>query len=243
MFPALNKRFWDEVHIGETAEGFEILLDGRTLKTPAKARLLIPTQALAAAVAEEWRAQGETLAPDSMPMTRRANAAIDKVVPQFNEVAALLCDYGGSDLLCYRAESPLELQTRQAAAWDPLIDWCAHELGARLRVTEGVVPVAQDPEALAALATPVRAMAPFALTGFHDLVTLSGSLVIALAAIRAFEAPEALWQRAHIDETWQRDLWGADDEADQAAERKRRDFLDGHRFYRLSGDHGGARPA
>ena len=234
MFPALNKRFWKEVAIGETAGGFEILLDTRAVRTPAKARLLLPSAALAGAVAEEWRAQGETVEPDGMPMTRRANAAIDKVTAQFDEVAALLCDYGGSDLLCYRAESPQELQNRQAAAWDPLLDWCAHAFGARLKVTRGVVPVAQDAPALAALRARVSGMDAFALTGFHDLVTLSGSLVIALATIDGFDEPGALWQRAQIDETWQQELWGADDEAAAAIEQKRRDYLDGFRFYRLT---------
>lgn len=229
------KRFWKDVVIEETPDGYAIRLDAKPLRTPAKRPLVLPTRALAEAVAEEWRAVEGKVDPRRMPFTRSANAAIDKVATQFAEVAGLIADYGASDLVCYRAEAPQELVLLQAAAWDPLLDWAAKRHGAKLDKAHGIVPVRQPAEAVAALGDAVRATTPFELTALHDLVSLSGSLLIGLRATEPGSDPEELWRLSRIDEDWQAELWGEDAEASAAAETKRRDFLHAHRFWHLAG--------
>jgi chaperone required for assembly of F1-ATPase len=169
-----------------------------------------------------------------MPVTRAANAALDKVAPQREAVVAELAAFGASDLLCYRAGAPEGLVARQDAAWDPLLDWAEGAHGARLRVTTGVMPVAQDPGALDRLAAPLRSADAFALTALSDLVALSGSLVIGLAAVSPDWEAEDLWERSRIDEAWQEEVWGRDDEAAEVAALKRRDFLAAGRLHALA---------
>jgi chaperone required for assembly of F1-ATPase len=227
------KRFWTAATAVEGPGGWEVHLDGRPVRTPAKAPLRLPTAALARAIAAEWQAQGEKIDPAAMPLTRAANAAIDKVTPQREEVVAMLAAYGETDLLCHRAEAPAELVRRQAEVWDPLLDWVAEVLSAPLTPTTGVIGVPQPPESLARLRAEVAALDPFELTAFHDLVALSGSLVLALAALKGQAPAEALWQASRVDETWQEQLWGRDEEAARAAELKRRDFLQAMRLLGL----------
>lgn len=227
------KRFWRAVSVRSLPEGVGIYLDDRPVRTPAKVGLLVPTVNLARAIAAEWEAQAGLIDPRTMPFTRSANAAIDKVGPQHAEVAGLIADYGDSDLICYRAEGPTPLVARQAAAWDPLVAWADGALGAPLAVAAGVVHVPQPADSLAALAAEVQAMDRFRLAALHDLVALSGSLVIGLAATRRLAPPETLWTTSRIDEDWQRELWGSDDEADAMAAEKREAFLHADRFFRL----------
>ncbi|MDZ7709459.1 MAG: ATP12 family protein [Roseovarius sp.] len=228
------KRFWTAAEAAEVAGGFGVRLDGRMVRTPAKAELVVPTEPLAQEIAAEWDAQEGEIRPATMPMTRAANAAIDRVAREREAVAAMLAEYGGSDLLCYRAESPAELAARQAAAWDPLLDWAESALSARLRTTCGVMHVAQDAGTLERLHAEVRLLDIWALTAFHDLVSLSGSLVIGLAALRDHAPAEVLWQVSRIDEYWQEEQWGSDDEASAVADRKECDFLNAKRFHDLS---------
>ncbi len=227
------KRFWTAASAEPTEGGFTVRLDARPLRTPAKALLVVPTHALAVAIAAEWDAQAATIDPRTMPLTRAANAAIDKVTPQFDEVAGLIAEYGGTDHLCYRAASPSELTARQTASWDPLLDWAAAHLGARLQAVTGVVHHAQSPVALAALSRHVHALSPFGLMALSDLVALSGSLVIGLAAIRAARTPADLWSLSRIDEDWQAESWGIDEDASALALSKRADFLQAHLFWCL----------
>ncbi|WPY93937.1 ATP12 family protein [Limimaricola variabilis] len=227
------KRFWKQASATQADGGWQVLLDGRPVRTPAKAALLLPTQALAEAVAAEWGAQEERIDPRAMPATRTANSAIDKLALQREEVAEMLASYGGSDMLCYRAETPAELAARQAAEWDPLLDWAETAYGARLRPTAGIMPVTQDAAALERLAAPVREMEPFALAAFHDLVALSGSLVLALAVVADRLDPEEAWRLSRIDEEWQIEQWGEDEEAEAMAQVKRAAFLDAARFWKL----------
>lgn len=228
------KRFWKAVTVAREEGGHTVLLDARPVRTPAKAPLLLPSRAMAEAVASEWSSVDEKVDPRLMPVTRRANAAIDKVAGQFDEVAQLVADYGGSDLLCYRAEAPEALTEAQAKAWDPLVDWAAEMFGARLQVTRGVVPVAQAPEALARLAAEVRATTPFQLTALYDLVGLSGSLILGLAATRDEFDAESLWTLSRLDEEWQAAHWGEDEDASTNAALKRTDFLRARHFWELS---------
>ncbi|MGY3437928.1 MULTISPECIES: ATP12 family chaperone protein [unclassified Marinovum] len=228
------KRFWKQTEIQPGDGGFGVALDGKPVKTPAKAALLLPTEAFAEKVRDEWEAIEEKIDPRVMPFTRTANAAIDKVAIQKAEVADMIADYGGTDLLCYRADSPAELRDRQNAAWDPLLDWVADTYGARLAVTEGVMPLAQDPAALTPLRQAVHQCSDFELAALHDLVALSGSLVIGLAAAQDRDTPEALWQTSRIDELWQEEQWGEDEEAQNHSALKRSSFLHAARVWQLS---------
>ena len=229
------KRFWSSAAVEPDGAGWGIRLDGRPVKTPAKAPLIVPTEAMARAIAAEWDAQQGEVRPETMPLTRAANSAIDKVTPQFDAVAAMLADYGGTDLLCYRAEAPEPLIARQSAAWDPLLDWAAVELGAPLTVATGILPVAQPPDSLARLTHAVQAHDPFRLTALHDLVGISGSLVIGLAIARGRLDAAAGWEVSRIDETWQTEQWGDDEEAAAAAALKRQAMQDAARFLGLCG--------
>lgn len=229
-----QKRFWKEASVAPAEAGFEVLLDGRKLRTPGKAQLIVPTDAMAQEIAAEWDAQEEKINPLTMPFTRSANSAIDKVIPQFDEVADMLCAYGETDLLCYRAASPQSLRERQSQSWDPLLDWLYETYEARLNTGEGVMYFAQDAKAIARLRAEVAQFNPFELTAFHDLVSLSGSLVIGLAATHKQYAGEKLWKLSRIDEDWQIEQWGDDEEAKEAADIKKNAFLHAVRFFSLT---------
>ena len=218
------KRFWATTSAEPCEGGFRVLLDARVVKTPGKAPVVVPTLALAQAIAAEWGAQHGLVRPQTMPFSRAANSAIDKVAVQFDVVAAGLSAYGASDLLCYRATAQPDLLTLQAAGWDPLLHWAATDLGAPLTVTQGVIPVAQPETSTARLHAIVAAMTPFQIVALHDLVALSGSLILALAVTRGRLSPAAAWDLSRIDETWQIAQWGADEEAAALTESKRQDF-------------------
>lgn len=230
-----QKRFWTDVAVESGETGFRVTLDGRQVKTPAKAALLLPTESMAQAIAAEWDAQGDDgIDPSTMPNTRSANAAIDKVSIQHGEVADMLAGYGDSDLLCYRADSPRELVDRQAEQWDPALDWAECELGVRLAVRSGVMHSGQDPDGQARLGALVHAMTPFQLAAFHDLVSLTGSLILGFAAAKDWRDPDTIWALSRVDETWQEELWGIDEDAQEIAERKHQDFLHAKRFFDLA---------
>lgn len=228
------RRFWKASQVRPAGGGFEIALDDRPLRTPGKLPLLLPTEALALAVAAEWDAQDDVIDPSSMPLTRAANSAVEKVAPQFAAVAGMLAEYGGTDLLSYRADQPAELARRQAEAWDPLIDWAATELRAPLRITTGVIPVAQDPRALARLHRHLADLDAFGLTALHDLVTLPGSLILGLAVLRGRIDAQQAFGLSRIDEDFQADRWGRDEEAQDAAESRRAAMLVAERLWHLS---------
>ncbi|WP_299859102.1 ATP12 family chaperone protein [uncultured Roseobacter sp.] len=228
------KRFWKAVEITEAPAGYGIELDGRPVKTPAKRALLVPTRGFAQAVAAEWEAQEELIEPQNMPFTRTANAALDKVAVQHEEVADMLAAYGDSDLLCYRAEQPAELVARQSERWDPLLAWAEQALGARLEARTGVIHVPQDAQALAALKARVHALSDFRLAAFHDLVSLSGSLILGFAATQDVQTIQALWEISRLDEIWQAEQWGKDDEAEAAATIKQMAFEHAKTVFDLS---------
>lgn len=229
------KRFWQLAEAVACDGGFTVLLDGRGVKTPAKTPLVVPTLALAQEIASEWQAQQGQVRPDTMPFTRSANSALDKVATQFDEVAGLIAAYGASDLLCYRATHPAALTERQAVGWDPVLDWCAQTLGAPLRATTGIVPVEQPPESVAALAARVRALTPFQLAGFHDLVAISGSLVLGFAVALGRVDVQGAWALSRIDETWQAEHWGSDDDATESEAVRQAGLIHAGRFFALCG--------
>ncbi len=228
------KRFWTTSAVVEADGGYTVELDGRRVKTPAKAALILPTRAMAEAVAKEWDAQEKEVDPATMPFTRSANAAIDKVQQQHGEVADMLADYGDSDLLCYRATHPETLQKRQSDAWDPALDWAADTLNARLFPIVGVVHQPQAADALQRLRGRVHEQSAFQLAAFHDLVSLSGSLILGFAAAQNWRKSDEIWRISRLDELWQIEQWGHDDEAYAAAEVKEAAFLHAKRFYDLS---------
>lgn len=228
------KRFWQKTEIAEQEQGFGVLLDTRPVRTPAKKLLTVPTRAMAEAIALEWQAQVDEIDPLSMPVTRSANATLDKVVPQFSEVADMLAAYAETDLLCHRAETPEALTLLQADAWDPLLDWAKSALGAPLRPVFGIMAEQQPETSLARLKARVHGESAFTITALHDLVSLSGSLVIGLAVLDNVLPPEELWRRSRIDESWQESQWGVDQEASAVAARKRGEFLHASNFHRMS---------
>lgn len=228
------RRFWKAADIRPADGGWEVILDDKPVRTPGKHPLILPTEALARAIAAEWDAQSDVIDPITMPLTRAANSAIEKVAPQFDDVAGMLAEYGGTDLLSYRAEQPEDLVRAQAEGWDPLIDWSATDLQAPLRITHGVVPVTQDQAALNRLHDQVRSLDNFGLTALHDLVTLPGSLLLGLAVIRGRLTAEQAFALSRIDEEHQAKLWGEDDEARTAAESRRAAMVQAAQFWDLS---------
>ena len=225
----LPKRFYERATVGDGEKGFEVLLDGRPVNTPARRRVLVPVRGLAEALAAEWAAQGETIDPATMPLTRLTNTAIDGVADQMKEVEAEVVKYAASDLICYRAGEPEGLVTAQSMAWDPVAAFARDRLGARLALAEGVMFVAQSEEALMALAAAVRdwvgqgPSAAFRLAALYEMTTLTGSLVLGLALAHEAMTVEAAWAAAHVDEDFQMRTWGEDAEA--LARRQRR-FVD-----------------
>ncbi len=217
------KRFYKEATAGPEVP-FQILLDRRAVKTPKKRALVLPTRALSVAVAAEWAAQGAMIEPGTMPLTRFANTAIDAVADSLDSVAGDIVAFAGSDLLCYRAEAPLELQQAQGVRWDPVIAWAREALGARLNVVNGVMPVEQPPAALSKIAEALLPPDAFRLTGLHVLTTLTGSALLALAHARGFLSGVETWAAAHIDEDYQISLWGDDAEAENRRKLRRAEF-------------------
>lgn len=228
------KRFWTETRADACEGGYTVYLDSRTVKTPAKTAFVVPTPELAEACAAEWHAQEEHINPADMPMTRMVNSALDKVATQHAEVATLLAAYGDSDLVCYRADYPETLVARQAEHWDPLLEWAEETFGARLIPRTGIMYEAQNAEAVARLEAVVHALDAFRLAAFHDLVSLSGSLVIALAVTQGHLDPEQAWNLSRLDEEWQIEQWGDDEEASEHAARKKQAFLHAAHFFRLA---------
>lgn len=229
------KRFWKTATAEACEGGYTVRLDGRHVKTPAKAAFVVPTLAMAEAAAAEWEAQQSQIKPETMPVTRAINSAIDKLSVQFDEVAGLLAAYGATDLLCYRATGPDALIARQAAGWDPLLDWASDELKTPLRVTSGIVPIEQPAESLAGLRALTGALDRYQLAAFHDLVAISGSLVLAFAVIRGRLSGSEAFDLSRIDEVWQAELWGVDEDAAALEAAKKQALLEAARFFALCG--------
>jgi chaperone required for assembly of F1-ATPase len=209
------RRFYKAVDVREAeGGGFALMLDGRPARTPGRNRLAVTSRPLMLKVAEEWARQGETVDPADMPLTRLLNSAIDGVSRTMDETRDDIARYAGSDLLCYRAEAPETLAERQRLAFDPVLAWAAETFGTRFNLGAGVVHVAQPPEALAAVRAALDAVDdPAALAALSVITSLTGSALIALAVARGFLTPEEAWAAAHVDEDFQNELWGADEEA------------------------------
>lgn len=226
------KRFWKDVTVD--AE-LGVRLDDRPVRTPGRAPLLLPTVILAEAVADEWRAVADDIDPRAMPLTGLANAAIDRIAPDPAAFAAGLAAYGESDLLCYRAESPLDLVERQTALWDPPLDWARDRYDVHFEIATGVMHRAQPEATIERLGAAIAARPAFELAPLSPIVTISGSLVLALALAERVMDADAVWAAANLDEDWQAEKWGKDDLAVKARETRQRDFEAAARFLSLVG--------
>ena len=215
------KRFWTAVDVAEGEGGWSVTLDGRTPKTPAGARLTLPTEAAARLVADEWAAQGEFVEPGTMPATRLASPAIDRVSRVREAVAEEVAAFAGSDLLCYLADHPTALAVEQVREWTPWRDWAALELGVHLEPAEGIVHRAQDPAAIARVRELALRLDDFALTGVAMATPLLGSAVLALALQRGVLGGEAAFDLSRLDETFQERQWGVDAEAAERTAARR----------------------
>lgn len=214
MRPASVRRFYRTVEAREADGLYELALDGRGARTPGRNTLAAKSRSVMEKVAQEWARQGETIDPAGMPLTRLLNSALDGVARTMDETRAEIVRYAGSDLLCYRAEEPEALSERQRAAFDPVLDWAAETFGASFVLAAGLMHVEQPPETLAAFRAAVEAFDdPVALAGLSVATTLTGSAVLALALARGRLAPEEAWRIAHIDEDFQIERWGEDEEA------------------------------
>lgn len=208
------KRFYKQATVGEWGdEGWPVLLDGRPVRTPEKRLLAVPSERLAAAIAQEWADQGETIQPFEMHLTRTANAALDRVAPNRPLIEDELVGFGETDTLCYRVDDPPELAERQRRNWQPLLDWATGRFDCALTVTTSILPAPQDPAALAALRTALAPYDPFGLAGLHGIASATHSLVLALAVADGhLETPQAI-DAALVDESYQNEHWGQDSEA------------------------------
>ena len=224
------KRFWRSVSVDSDNV---VRLDERPVRTPGRSPLALPTDALAQAIASEWDAVEETIDPRAMPLTGLANAAIDRVAPDPAAFAAGLAAYAKSDLLYYRADSPAELIAREAAAWNPLLDWARDRYDVHFELVSGVMHRPQPAATIARLSEAVASRPPFRLVALQPLVTISGTLVGTLALAEGAIDVEALWNAALVDEMWQVDQWGEDVLAAEARDARHRDFAAAARFLAL----------
>ena len=227
------RRFWKEVSVEAADGGWGIRLDGRPVRTPARAELNVPSEALAESIAEEWRAVEGEIDPRAMPLTGLSNAAIDRVAPDVRLFAGGLARYAEGDLACYRADWPPELVQRQAEAWDSLLGWARRRYDVDFSTTSGLMHVPQPQATIDRLAHEVCALDAFRLAGLSPLVTIGGSLVGGLAVLEKAMTADEAWGAVSIDDRWQLEQWGSDAEAEQALENRRRDFLAAARFLEL----------
>jgi chaperone required for assembly of F1-ATPase len=227
------KRFWKSAAIVRLDGGYAVELDGRPVKTPARAELAVPTSGLAEAIAAEWNESSDEVDPRAMPLTGLANAAIDRVATDKGAFAADLARYGESDLTCYRAEGPETLVKRQAESWDALLGWARRRYDVDFATCSGVMHVSQPEETVRKLGHAVASLDSFHLAGLAPLVTIGGSLVAGLAVLEKVMPASEAWEAVSLDDRWQMEQWGADAEAEAALDARRRDFLAGARFLEL----------
>ncbi len=220
----LRKRFYKEASVAGDEPPFAVVLDGRPVKTPAKRPLALPGREMATVVVAEWQRQGDEIDPSAMPLTRLANTALDRVSGHEARIVEEITDYAGSDLVCYRAGEPAGLVEREAHYWDPVIAWAEAQLAARFVMISGLVHQPQPEPTLRAVGAHLGARDAFQLTALHNLSTLTGSALLALALEAEFLDPDAAWIAAHVDEDWQIEQWGADAVAEARRAARRAEF-------------------
>lgn len=225
MRQVLPKRFYKDVTAVKTPEGFIVALDGKKVRSPGKALVALPSDLAAALVVAEFSAQQEVIDPVTMPVLRLVNSAIDGVAADMQAVAEDVTRFSASDMVCYRADAPQELVVRQTQAWDPVLDWAQSVIGARFHLAEGVMHIEQPQKSLEMVALWLRQRHdPFRLAAIHVMTTLTGSALLALAAEAETFTPDEIWHAAHVDEDWNIEKWGTDEEAVTRRNARRRDF-------------------
>ena len=212
------RRFYKKAEAVQLPPGHGVALDGKAIRTPGKRELIVPTGALAAAIAEEWDSQQGEVRPPTMPLTRLATITIDRVARQRGTIVQQIANYAGTDLVCYRAAHPPALVARQQAVWQPLIDWAVLRYDAPLTVAIGVIPKSQSEASLRAFAAAVAELDDFSLTALHTTTAACGSLVIALALLEGRIDAQEAFVASQLDETFQIEAWGED--AEQARQRR-----------------------
>lgn len=210
--PTLRKRFFEKAGVSQEGSAFAVVLDGKSVKTPARRALAAPTQKLAQEIANEWGAQRELIDPAAMPLTRLANAVIDAVADNPEPVAQEIESYLGTDMVFYRADTPEGLVARQAEIWDPILEFARDKFGARFVLAQGVIHAAQPKEAVAAAAKAIS-REPWRLGALSTVTTLTGSALIALALAHGRLDAQTAWAAAHVDEDWNMQTWGRDEMA------------------------------
>lgn len=228
------RRFYKQVAVTGTAAPFAIALDERTLRTPLKRPLDLPTRPLAEAIAAEWDAQEQKIEPHKMPLTKLANTALDRVASDKDRIIGEIVDFAGSDLVCYRAANPPDLVERQARIWQPVLDWARASFQGEFQATEGILHIAQPQASLAAMRGFLATKSPWALTALHNMTTLTGSALISAMACEKDLPPAEAWLAAHVDEDFQIEQWGWDEEARHRRDFRKREFDTCLRFCELS---------
>jgi chaperone required for assembly of F1-ATPase len=223
--PVLPKRFYKDVAVESTADGWVVKLDGRAIRTPGQVLIALPSERAATAVAEEFRAQVDVINPATMPVYRLVNTAVDGVRADPQSVLEDIVRFSSSDLVFYRADAPTRLVTLQAQAWDPVLEWARTILGARFFLSEGVMHVEQPRDSVAAIRAHLgQDPDPFRLASLHVMTSISGSALIALALEAGALTFDEAWNAAHVDEDWNITQWGEDDEAQARRAFRRRDM-------------------
>ena len=222
--PQLPKRFYTDVAVSPADDGYGITLDGRKVNTPGRTPFVMPARALAEAVAGEWQAQGDHINPATMPLTALGNSALDYVTPSMDAVRDEICAFAGGDMLLYRAASPVGLVERQSAAWDPVLAWVEAELGAHFELTEGLMPIPQAEDSLEKIAAGLNEVPPLPLAAISVVTTLTGSALLGLGLARGHSNSDAVWLAAHIDEDWQIEKWGRDEEAEIRRKKRKTEY-------------------
>ncbi|MBI3516001.1 MAG: ATPase [Proteobacteria bacterium] len=228
------KRLYRSAAVIDHADGYGVALDDKPVNTPVGGVLVVPTRALAAAIVAEWAAQGDTVMPHTMPLMQLMATALDRVAPARTAAIDELLRYGGTDLLCYRADAPPDLVERQAAIWQPLVDWAELRYGAPLAVTQGLMPRPQPAAALAALRVALEPLDAPSLTGLLAATGAAGSLILALALRERRLSAEEAWALSLLDETFQIERWGEDAAAAQRRTALRADLIAAARFLELA---------
>jgi chaperone required for assembly of F1-ATPase len=217
-----RRRFYTKAGVGEAEGGHTVTLDGKPIKTPSGRIVILPVHALAEAIAVEWGAQGEFIDPLTMPLTRFANSVVQGVADNAKAVADDVAKYFASDLLFYRAGHPEELVAREATHWDPILFWAAETLSAHFILAQGVMHVRQPESAVAAARAALPAN-PWEIAAMHVMTSLTGSALLALALFHKVIDQNQAWAAAHVDEDWNAEKWGVDDEV---AARKAAKLID-----------------
>jgi len=221
----LPKRFYETVDVAEDGDGYVLHLDGRPVRTPARAIIKVFDRPVAEKLAEEWRAQTELINPKQMPMTRLVNSALDGVTHSMAAVCDEIARFSGTDLLCYRADAPERLVERQSAQWGPVVAWAEQRYQCRFHVARGVIHVSQPEETIAVIHGNIAKLdSPLRLAALHSMTTLMGSCILALAVSEAHMSADHAWKVAHLDEDWNIEQWGSDREAEARREYRWQDM-------------------